>query len=370
MPSYPLNRHENQAEYSRSAPPPPPPYRRLPLCGGLCYDSGFRAFLPPFAGGGIRKNIEGESAMARILVTGGAGFIGSHVADHCIAAGHDTLIADNLVSGVRENVNPKADFHELDIRSEALDQLFEAEKPDCVIHLAAQIDVRKSVEDPVFDAEVNILGGLRLLENAVRHKVNRFIFSSTGGAIYGNPEELPASENCPPKPECHYATSKLAFEHYIELYQRLYDLEFVILRFPNVYGPRQRPDGEAGVCSILSGLMLQGKQPVLYGFGEPLRDYVYVGDIARGCLLAMEKGENAIINLGSGKGTSVRALFDVLKEHLGYEGEAKREPLRPGEVEKNYITGDRAAELLGWRPEIDLREGLRRTADHIRAEMA
>jgi UDP-glucose 4-epimerase len=306
--------------------------------------------------------------MAKILVTGGAGFIGSHVTDTYIAAGHDVVVVDNLLSGSRKNVNPKATFYETDIRSEELGLIFAREKPQFVNHLAAQIDVRRSLQEPLFDAEVNILGGLNLLELCVKNKIEKFLFASTGGAIYGEPPALPASEETPPHPKCHYAASKLAFEHYIELYRVLYGLRYTVLRFPNVYGPRQSPEGEAGVCSILAGLMLRGKTPTLYGFGNPLRDYVFVGDIARGGLLALDKGDGEIINLGSGKGTSVRELFDTIAEILGFTAEPKLEPLRPGEIERVYITGDKAARILGWKPEVPLREGLRRIVEHIRGE--
>lgn len=306
--------------------------------------------------------------MAKVLVTGGAGFIGSHVTDAYIAAGHDATVVDNLLTGRRANLNPEADFHEMDIRDEALGALFAEKQFDYVNHLAAQIDVRRSVQEPRFDADINILGGIHLLELSVKHKVKKLLFASTGGAIYGQPAALPAAEDCPPKPECHYAVSKLSFEHYIALYQRLYGLAYTILRYPNVYGPRQNPEGEAGVCSILAGKMLANEQPVLYGHGEPLRDYVFVGDIARACVLALDQGGGETLNLGSGKGTSVRELFDILKELTGYAGEPRLEPLRPGEVEKVYITGARAREALGWKPEVRLRDGLARTVGHIRQE--
>ncbi len=305
--------------------------------------------------------------MAKILVTGGAGFIGSHVVDRYVEAGHDVAVVDNLLSGSEKNLNPRASFHKVDIRSEALATVFEQETPEFVSHHAAQIDVRRSVTEPMFDAEVNILGSLNLLEQCVRHNVSKIIFSSTGGAIYGEPKELPASEECPPNPKCHYATSKLSFEFYLQLYQSLYGLRYTVLRYPNVYGPRQSPEGEAGVCSILTGMMLAGKQPTLYGFGDALRDYVFVGDISRGNILALEKGDGMIINLGSGKGTSVRELFDLIREFTGYQGEPQLKPLRPGEIDRVYITGGKAAAVLGWRPEVSLREGLRQTVEHIRA---
>ncbi|MBI3119027.1 MAG: NAD-dependent epimerase/dehydratase family protein, partial [Candidatus Hydrogenedentes bacterium] len=178
-----------------------------------------------------------------------------------------------------------------------------------------------------------------------------------------------ASELCPPNPKCHYAASKLAFEHYLRLYHALYELPYTILRFPNVYGPRQSPEGEAGVCSILIGLMLRDRPPTLYGYGTPLRDYVYVGDIARGNVLALDQGENETINLGSGKGTSVQELFDTLRRIMDFAGEPRLEPIRPGEVQSTYITGDLAEELLGWRPEVDLETGLRNTVAHIRGTL-
>lgn len=304
--------------------------------------------------------------MSRILVTGGAGFIGSHVVDHYVDAGHEVTVVDDLSSGRREFVNGKASFHALDVRSEELERVFADVRPEYVNHLAAQMDVRRSVTEPLFDADVNVLGGIRLLEMCQKYGVKKLLFSSTGGAIYGEPDRLPASEQTEAAPLCQYGTSKYCFEQYIKLYRRLYDLRYTILRFPNVYGPRQSPHGEAGVCAILIGLMLQGRQPVLYGHGEPLRDYVYVGDIARACVLALEKGDGAIINLGSGIGTSVRQLFDAIAPLTGFTGEPRLEMLRAGEVERIYTTGDRAAQLLGWKPEVSLSEGLERTAAYIR----
>jgi len=306
--------------------------------------------------------------MAKILVTGGAGFIGSHVVDLFIEAGHQVAVVDDLSTGFRRNVNCKAAFVELDVRSPELDEVFKQERPGFVCHLAAQIDVRRSLTEPLFDAATNILGSINLLECCVKHQVGKIIYASTGGAIYGNPEVLPASESCPPAPVCHYGVSKYAVEHYVRLYNRLYGLRFTVLRFPNVYGPRQNPQGEAGVCAILIGLMRDGKQPTLYGFGEPLRDYVFVGDIARAHLLALDRADGETMNVGSGRGASVREIFDVLKDVLDFDGEPILEPLRPGEVDRIYTTGDRAAEVLQWKPEIDLREGLRRTVEHIRQE--
>jgi len=301
----------------------------------------------------------------RILVTGGAGFIGSHVVDAYLAEGHDVAVIDDLSTGKEAFLNPKARFYRCDIRSREIADVFQREKPEIVNHLAAQIDVRKSVTEPMFDADVNILGGINLLEHSVKAAVRKFIFASTGGAIYGEPEVLPASEETPPRPKSHYAASKLAFEHYLGLYERLYGLPYTVLRFPNVYGPRQSPEGEAGVCSILSGLMLADKTPQLFGYGEPTRDYVYVGDIAAGNVLALDRGENEIINLGSGVGVSVQTLFEAIARIIGFEGEAVLKPLRQGEVMHTYITGDKAAELLGWRPATSLDQGLEATVAYV-----
>ncbi len=306
--------------------------------------------------------------MSKILVTGGAGFIGSHVVDAYVAAGHTVSIIDDLSTGMTGNINPAATFYALDIRSPEVAKVFETEKPDVVNHLAAHIDVRRSVEEPMHDAGINILGGLNILESCVKHGVKKVIFASTGGAIYGVQKVLPASESSNPEPECHYATSKLSFEHYLALYKRLYTLDFTVLRFPNVYGPRQRPDGEAGVCAILAGLMLDGKTPTLFGHGTPLRDYVYVGDIARGCLLALDKGAGQILNLGSGTGTSVLELFESLKKALDFAGDPIMADLRPGEVQESYITGDLAREVLGWAPEMPLETGLKEVAEYIRKQ--
>ncbi|MFP4501388.1 MAG: NAD-dependent epimerase/dehydratase family protein [Candidatus Hydrogenedentota bacterium] len=304
--------------------------------------------------------------MAKILVTGGAGFIGSHVVDHYLAAGHAVAVVDDLSSGSRDNLNPKAALYELDIRDDALGGVFEKERPDFVNHLAAQMDVRRSVEDPAFDADVNVRGSIRVLEQCVRHGVKKLFFASTGGAIYGEPAVLPASESTPAEPLAPYGLSKFCVEQYILLYQRIHGLPYTILRFPNVYGPRQSPHGEAGVCAILIGLMLAGKRPVLYGHGEPTRDYVYVGDIARACVLALDKAAGATLNLGSGVGTSVRELFDITARLTDFAGAPELAPLRKGEIAHICITGDKAAEQLGWTPEVGIEEGLRRTVAHIR----
>ncbi|MCK5861516.1 MAG: NAD-dependent epimerase/dehydratase family protein, partial [Candidatus Hydrogenedentes bacterium] len=234
-----------------------------------------------------------------ILVTGGAGFIGSHIVEACIKKGHTVIVVDDLSSGDTEHLHPDAIFYDMDIRSPQLREVFTAHSPDIISHHAAQIDVRKSVDDPLYDADVNIHGSLNLLEMSVKYGVKKFLFASTGGAIYGSPEKLPATEKCIPQPESPYGTSKLCVEQYIMLYSRIHKLKYTILRYPNVYGPRQSPHGEAGVCSILAGLMLRKKAPILYGQGDPFRDYVYVSDIAHATLLALHKGNGETLNLGS-----------------------------------------------------------------------
>jgi UDP-glucose 4-epimerase len=296
----------------------------------------------------------------RILVTGGAGFIGSHIVDAYLQAGHEVAVADNLSTGFRRNVNPQVRFHETDIRSDEFTRFFLSFKPDIVNHLAAQMDVRESLKRPMFDAEVNIHGTIRVLEACVESKVKKIIFASTGGAIYGEPVALPATETTPTAPLCHYGVSKLAGESYVTLYGRLYGLKHTILRLPNVYGPRQNPHGEAGVCSILASMILRGETPVLYGDGAPLRDYVYVDDIVRANLQALERGDGEVLNLGSGRGTSVMDLFNALQEIAGTSIRPSLASLRPGEVERIYTSGAKAARILDWQPEICLNDGLRR----------
>ncbi|HDP34674.1 MAG TPA: NAD-dependent epimerase/dehydratase family protein [Candidatus Hydrogenedentes bacterium] len=303
-----------------------------------------------------------------ILVTGGAGFIGSHVVDAFIQKGHDVIVVDDLSSGNSDYVHEAAVFYEMDVRSPQLESVFEAHKPDVISHHAAQIDVRKSVEDPVYDADVNIRGALNLLEMSVKYGVRKFVFASTGGAIYGSPASLPADENCVPKPESPYGTSKLCVEQYIHLYNRIHKINFTILRYPNVYGPRQSAHGEAGVCSIFAGLMLAGKTPVLYGKGDAFRDYVFVDDIAHANVLALNKAPGETINLGSGVGITVKQLYEIIKKLTGFSGKAVLKPLRPGEVKGIYITGERAAKMLGWKPSVSLEEGLRRTVAFVREQ--
>ena len=303
----------------------------------------------------------------KVLVTGGAGFIGSHVVDLFIQAGHSVVVVDDLSTGHERNLNPKAGFYKMDIRDPRLVEVLAAEQLEVISHHAAQMDVRKSVADPLFDADVNIRGTLNLLEAARRAGVRKFIHISSGGTVYGEPRYLPCDEAHPINPLCPYGISKHTAEHYLYLYQALYGLDYTVFRYPNVYGPRQEPNGEAGVIAIFSGLMLHGRPVIIYGDGEQLRDYVYVTDCARANLLAAAPGSpNGIYNLGSGIGTSVNQLFASLKHITAYPLDASYAPPRPGEIYKIYLDSRLAQRGLGWVPSLSLAEGLQQTVDFFR----
>jgi len=303
----------------------------------------------------------------RILVTGGAGFIGSNVADRMIERGHQVAVLDNLSTGRREFVPGAARFYHADLADAAAVDACVAEfQPEVVDHHAAQIDVRKSVDDPTFDARVNILGTLSLLQSCHRHAVRKFIYASTGGALYGEARFLPATEDHPVNPESPYGASKHTVEHYLYIWKLLYRMDYTVLRYPNVYGPRQNPHGEAGVNAIFIGLMLEGKQPHIFGDGEQLRDYLYIDDVVEANLIALERGSGEIVNLGTGVGTSVNDIFRELKQILGFDGDAIYEAPRPGEIQRITLDAARAKEVLGWAPRMRFSEGLRRTIEWTR----
>ena len=303
----------------------------------------------------------------KILVTGGAGFIGSHVVDTFIANGHEVVIVDDLSTGRRSNINPAATFYQIDIRSEDLAEVFEKERPEIVDHHAAQMDVRRSVDDPLFDADVNVLGSIKVIELARQHAVDRFIYISTGGAVYGEPEYLPCDEAHPINPICPYGASKHTVEHYLYMYHELYDLDYVVLRYPNVYGPRQDPHGEAGVVAIFTGLMLKGDQVVIYGDGDQERDFVSVADCARANLLALTtEKSNTIYNLGEGKGTTVNEVYEELKKITSYPLTAVHGPAKVGETRRIYLEANKAAQELDWRPSVGLAEGLTDTVEYFK----
>jgi len=303
----------------------------------------------------------------KILVTGGAGFIGSHVVDIYIQHGHQVVIVDDLSTGRESNLNPAAAFYRLDIRDPALDDVFARERPDAVNHHAAQMDVRRSVAEPGFDADVNVLGSINLLECARRHKVRRLIYISTGGAVYGEPEYLPCDEAHPINPICPYGASKHTFEHYLYMYRQIYGLDYVVLRYPNVYGPRQDPNGEAGVVAIFTGQMLTGQPVVINGDGEQERDFVFVGDCARANLLALENpAASGIYNLGCGRGTTVNQIFKALKQAVGYDRQPSYGPPKAGETRRIFLNAGRIHADLGWAPSLELEDGIRQTVEYFR----
>jgi UDP-glucose 4-epimerase len=297
----------------------------------------------------------------KILVTGGAGFIGSHVVDMLVAGGHQVVVVDDLSTGQQENVNPAAVFYRADIRSPELLAIFEKEHPDVVDHHAALANVRESQAKPALYADVNILGSINLLECARRTGVRKFIYISTGGAEYGEPQYLPVDESHPIQPLCPYGASKHSVEHYLFIYQRLYGLNYTTLRYANVYGPRQDPYGEAGVVAIFAERMLSGKQAVINGNGDQERDFVYVEDYARANLLALDKGSGGTFNLASGQGTSINTVFRLLARLTHYGLEEVHGPAKPGEVFKIYLSIEKAKRELGWSPVTGMEEGLQRT---------
>ena len=305
----------------------------------------------------------------KVLVTGGAGFIGSHVADALIRAGHTVAIVDDLSTGNRAWLPPKAAFYELDIRSEELGGVFAAERPDAVSHLAAQASVGRSVSDPAFDASVNIGGGLNVLDCCRRFDVRRMIYSSSGGAGYGDTDLIPTSEDHPTRPASPYGITKVAMEQYLEAWGALWGLTGVSLRYANVYGPRQNPHGEAGVVAIFCSRLLAGQPLVINGDGLQTRDFVHVSDVAAANLLALERADVAgQVNIGTGVETSVNAICDGLSKAAGSRVETVHAPERPGEQRRSCLSPKLAERLLGWRPTVLLDDGLAQTLEHFRKE--
>jgi len=304
----------------------------------------------------------------KILVTGGAGFIGSHVVDLYVEHGHEVVVVDNLSTGYAANLNPAARFYPLDIRNpQALAEVFAHERPAVVNHHAAQMNVRRSVSDPLFDAETNVLGSLNLIECAKRYAVEHFIYISTGGAVYGEPAYLPCDEAHPVNPLCQYGVSKHTVEHYLYVYRANYGLNYTVLRYPNVYGPRQDPHGEAGVVAIFTGQMLADQPVVINGDGEQARDFVFVVDCARANLLAMNAGgQGEIYNLGSGRGTTVNEVFATLQGLTAYTRAAGYGPAQVGETRRIYLEASRARRQLGWLPLTSFEAGLRQTIAYFK----
>jgi len=299
--------------------------------------------------------------MSRILVTGGAGFIGSHVADNLVAAGHDVAVVDNLSTGRREFVPPQARFFPYDINSPEAAELIRSWRPEVLIHHAAQMNVRFSVADPVADARENILGSLNLLQASVEAKVKKIIFASTGGAIYGDAAPVPARETDAPWPDSPYGIAKLSVEHYLRYYQREHGLTPISLRYANVYGPRQNGQGEAGVVAIFIEKFLAGQQPVINGDGLQTRDFVYVGDVVAANLKALEYPLPGTFNIGTGRETDILTIYLKLQEIACSPRGPVHGPAKPGEQRRSALDSTLALEKLGWEPTVALEDGLART---------
>ncbi len=307
----------------------------------------------------------------KILITGGAGFIGSTIADTFLAAGWDVAVIDDLSSGKRENVPPAARLYPCDVRSAAAAEVVEKERPDVLCHHAAQLDVRRSMADPRFDADVNVGGLLNLLQAAVKAgSVKQVLFASSGGATYGDTPVIPTPETHPQLPISVYGASKAASELYLGVYQACYGIPFAALRYANVYGPRQDPHGEAGVVAIFCGRLLDGKPCTIFGDGGQTRDYVYVGDVARANLLAAERGFAGALNVGTGVETDVNVLYSTLARAAGSSLPAVHAEARLGEQKRSCISPAAAATAIGWRPEVSIADGLARTLAFFKARRA
>jgi UDP-glucose 4-epimerase len=302
----------------------------------------------------------------KVLVTGGAGFIGSHIADAYVAAGHEVVIVDDLSSGKRGNLPAAAKFYHADIRSPEAREIIRNERPQVLSLHAAQMDVRKSVADPAFDATVNVLGMINMLEGGREVGVEKVLFASSGGATYGEQETFPAPEDHPHNPLSPYGITKATGEHYLFFYHAVYGMPYVALRYANVYGPRQDPHGEAGVIAIFAERLLANQPPTINGDGKQTRDYVFVGDVVRANLAALEKPFVGPVNIGTGVETDVVTLYAHLRVLTGSPHPPTHGPAKAGEQRRSVIAIDRAKQVLGWRPEVPLEEGLRRTVEFFR----
>ncbi len=305
-------------------------------------------------------------AAAKALVTGGGGFIGSHVVDRLREAGHHVAVVDDLRSGSLNNLPAGVRLYSTDIASPELEGVFSEERPDFVCHYAGQISVQRSMQDPLVDAETNVKGSLNLLQNCVKYGVRKVVYTSSGGAIYGDPVYLPCDEAHPVQPLSHYGVSKYAVEKYLYVYRESFGLDYTTLRLGNVYGPRQDPLGEAGVVAIFSQAMLDGRPVSIFGTGEQERDFVHVSDVAQASVRALEAGSGGAFNIGTGVGSSINRIFSLLKDITGYPLDADYVPAKPGEVFKIYLDIAEARRGLGWEPEFSLEDGLRNTVAWFR----
>jgi UDP-glucose 4-epimerase len=301
-----------------------------------------------------------------ILVTGGAGFIGSQIVDAYIKNGHHVTIIDNMSTGVKEFINPEADFYEMDINDDGISKIFDEHKIDIVNHHAAQIDLRKSVEDPKFDINVNIAGSVNLLENATKNKVKKFIFASTGGAIYGEHDYFPADEEHPTRPYAPYGINKMCVEKYLYYYNHVYGMDYIVLRYANVYGPRQNPHGECGVIAIFTDKILSGDQPLINGDGSQTRDYVFVNDVVNANVLALDAEGPKIYNIATTRETDVNYIFDRINHYAGTGFEEKHGPAKLGEQNRSVLSFEKISKELGWQPETDIETGLKLTTEYFK----
>lgn len=303
----------------------------------------------------------------RVLVTGGAGFIGSHIVDRLLQLGHEVIVVDNLYSGNRANLSTEAKFFEVDILDPRLKEIFRDEKPDGVIHQAAQANAQKSMEQPGFDSMVNIVGTLKVLENCRDYEVGKVIYASSA-AVYGMPLSLPIDENHPVRPISNYGVSKHTPEHFLRIFSELYGINYMVLRYANVYGPRQDPRGEGGVVSIFVDRMINKKEVYIYGDGKQTRDFIYVRDVAEANIKALTYTKNDVVNISTGIGTEVTQLLTKLKIFLGRDIEPiYREP-RPGDITESCLDNTKAKKLLQWKPEFSLDEGLRETINCVKGK--
>jgi UDP-glucose 4-epimerase len=314
----------------------------------------------------LRRDADFLEAPVRILVTGGAGFIGSHIVDAFLGAGHEVTVVDNLSSGKRENVNPKASFLEMDVMDPKLLGVLRDKQIEVVVHEAAQISVTASLKDPAFDVKQNVEASVLLLDHCRRAGVKRFLFASSGGAMYGEAEAGPLPEETRPTPFSVYGVDKYAVELYADVFARNYGLETVMLRYANVYGPRQDPDGEAGVVAIFTEGMLKGRDFRIYGDGSNTRDYVFVKDVAAANLLALTHPQSDAFNIGTGIGTSVKDLFGHLSRLTGFTRPPVHVPPRPGELKKSVLDPSKAGKVLGWKPSFSLERGLAETVEYFK----
>lgn len=306
----------------------------------------------------------------KALVTGGAGFIGSHVVDRLVEEGHQVVVVDDLSSGKRKNVNRAASLYKIDVQSERLERVFRNERPNVVLHLAAQVSVPHSFNNPVFDAQVNVLGTMNVLHQAVRHGTRKVVFSSSGGAIYGEQEIYPAPESHATNPLSPYGISKLCGEHYLSYFRRISGIHTVSLRYANVYGPRQDPEGEAGVVAIFIKQMLNREQPIINGNGRQTRDFVFVDDVVEANLAAMRQESEGVYNVGTGTETSINELFRVLADLTDSTCKEVHGPAKAGEQMRSVIDPSKIKQELNWDHKVELSEGLKQTVDFFRNQMA